>query len=648
MNCFRLALARKRSFPAERLAFARQRGRSRAGRDPRAKPLLRKKILQKTSNNMAMQLKKMILYLLPLLCLPLAAIALGSTGQPGPPFRPGKDYALFFAVEQYREWPTLHNPIDDAEEIARDLRELYGFGPNTEVVRNPTRNEIYDKLDAYQRKAYAEDAQLLIFFSGHGDFIETKGEGFFIPKDGKLNDRYQDSYIPHARLQRIIDNIPCSHILLAIDACFSGTFDEQVAAQYKNKPNWKRYNENEDTERRQFIDNTLRYRTRLFLTSGGKERTPDPSEFADAFKSALRAFGGQDRILEFHELYYQYLQKVTPQPRFGQFGSNQTGSNFLFVLADGKKAASAPTADPETAVWQAARQQHTVEAYRAYLQLYPGGEYRLEAERYIRNLSPPDNMVFIQGGSFEMGDAFGDGDGDEKPMHTVTVSDFYLAIHETTFDEYDAFCDATGREKPNDIGWGRGRRPVIYVSWNDAVAYCNWLSEQHGYQKVYTISGSTVTANWNANGYRLPTEAEWEFAARQRGQKVRFGNGEDTADPKNINFDGSANYKKPYSITGIYRAKTVPVGSLSRPNSLVLHDMSGNVWEWCWDWYDSGYYEKSKDSLNPRGPDSGSGRVGRGGSWINTPAFARCADRSYFTPGYRRDVLGFRLARAVR
>ena len=588
---------------------------------------------------MAMQLKKMILYLLPLLCLPLAAIALGSTGQPGPPFRPGKDYALFFAVEQYREWPTLHNPIDDAEEIARDLRELYGFGPNTEVVRNPTRNEIYDKLDAYQRKAYAEDAQLLIFFSGHGDFIETKGEGFFIPKDGKLNDRYQDSYIPHARLQRIIDNIPCAHILLAIDACFSGTFDEQVAAQYKNKPNWKRYNENEDTERRQFIDNTLRYRTRLFLTSGGKERTPDPSEFADAFKSALRAFGGQDRILEFHELYYQYLQKVTPQPRFGQFGSNQTGSNFLFVLADGKKAASAPTADPETAVWQAARQQHTVEAYRAYLQLYPGGEYRLEAERYIRNLSPPDNMVFIQGGSFEMGDAFGDGDGDEKPMHTVTVSDFYLAIHETTFDEYDAFCDATGHEKPSDQGGGRGRRPVINVSWNDAVAYCNWLSGQHGYQKVYTISGSTVTANWNANGYRLPTEAEWEFAARSRGKKEKWA-GTSTES----SLASYANYSESGGKDGY--EYTAPVGSL-RANSAGLHDMSGNVWEWCWDWYDSGYYEKSKNSRDPQGPDSGSYRVRRGGSWYFTPAYARCADRDSFAPDRRNRGLGFRLARPV-
>ncbi|MCO6476413.1 MAG: SUMF1/EgtB/PvdO family nonheme iron enzyme [Phaeodactylibacter sp.] len=622
-------------------------------------------------------MRKTIPFLLLLVCLPSLAMVPKQAGTVSPTPRPGKDYALFFAVEQYQEWPMLHNPIDDAEEIAKDLRELYGF--NTEVVPNPTRNQIYDKLDAYQKKAYAEDAQLLIFFSGHGDFIETKGEGFFIPKDGKLNDRYQDTYLPHARLQRIIDNIPCSHILLAIDACFSGTFDEQVAAQYKNKPNWKRYNENEDTERRQFIDNTLRYRTRLFLTSGGKERTPDPSEFADSFKRALRAFGGQDRILEFHELYYQYLQKASPQPRFGQFGSNQTGSNFLFILADGKKAAPAPAVDSETTVWQAARQQHTAEAYRAYLQLYPGGKYRLEAERYIRDLSPPDNMVFIQGGPFEMGDTFGDGGSDEKPVHTVTVSDFEIGRHEVTVEEFSRFANASGYKtdaekgdgsyiyengswnKKAGINWrhdatgklrpsGEYNHPVIHVSWNDAVAYCNWLSEQHGYQKVYTISGGTVTANWSANGYRLPTEAEWEFAARSGGKKYKYAWGNDNTPHANI---ADESFKKQYSGWTIWEGyndgyvHTSPVGKFEQ-GDLGLADMTGNVWEWCWDWYDSDYYEKSKNSRDPRGPDSGSFRVLRGGSWVSLPALVRCADRSDSAPGGRSYSVGFRLARAVR
>lgn len=256
----------------------------------------------------------------------------------------------------------------------------------------------------------------------------------------------------------------------------------------------------------------------------------------------------------------------------------------------------------------------------------------------------PAGMVRIPGGSYTLGctDEQKDCDGDESPTTRVTVSDFYLGKYEVTFDEYDAFCTATGREKPSDSGWGRGQRPVINVSWNDAVAYCNWRSEKESLTKVYTISGSTVTANWNAKGYRLPTEAEWEYAARGGGKAVLFGNGKNVADPREINFDGSSSYKKDYSIAGEYRQKTVPVGSLNSPNALGLHDMSGNVWEWCWDWkttYPGG------ERNNYRGPDSGSLRVLRGGSWLNYPQLVRVALRNLDTPDVRSSNIGFRLSR---
>lgn len=96
----------------------------------------------------------------------------------------------------------------------------------------------------------------------------------------------------------------------------------------------------------------------------------------------------------------------------------------------------------------------------------------------------------------------------DETAHTLEVSTFYLSSTELTFTQYDAFCAATNREKPMDEGWGRNQRPVINVSWYDAVAYCNWRSEQEGYAPVYTINGTNVSANWDANGYRLPTEAE--------------------------------------------------------------------------------------------------------------------------------------------
>lgn len=256
----------------------------------------------------------------------------------------------------------------------------------------------------------------------------------------------------------------------------------------------------------------------------------------------------------------------------------------------------------------------------------------------------PKNMVFVPGGTFEMGDVYGDGEEWEKPVHTVMLSNFYIGKTEVTFDEYDAFCTATGRKKPSDAGWGRGKRPAINVRWHDAVAYCNWLSEQQGLIKVYTINESTVTADWNANGYRLPTEAEWEYAARGGGKSVRFGNGKDVADPAQINFAGSPANKTSYSRAGVFREKTTPVGSF-QPNALGLRDMAGNVWEWCWDWLGDDYYGKSEQN-NPIGPVSGSRRVLRGGSWGNPPDNVRVTYRNGRDPMTQDYDYGFRLARS--
>ncbi len=251
----------------------------------------------------------------------------------------------------------------------------------------------------------------------------------------------------------------------------------------------------------------------------------------------------------------------------------------------------------------------------------------------------PPNMVKIPGGWFYMGDSFGEGDDDEQPVHQVYVNDFYLGQYEVTFAEYDAFCQATGRVKPSDQNWGRQDRPVIFVSWYDAVEYCNWRSQREGLTPCYSGSGDNITCNFSANGYRLPTEAEWEYAAREGGQKVRFGNGKNIADPLEINFNGST--KNDYSVAGVYRAWTTPVGSFS-PNRLKLYDMSGNVWEWCWDWYGGEYYQNSPQQ-NPRGPAGGSYRVLHGGSWFSSARSCRSASRYHDTPGRRDDNVGFRL-----
>ncbi|MBL7805771.1 MAG: SUMF1/EgtB/PvdO family nonheme iron enzyme [Saprospiraceae bacterium] len=288
---------------------------------------------------------------------------------------------------------------------------------------------------------------------------------------------------------------------------------------------------------------------------------------------------------------------------------------------------------------------------------------------FLTTIQPPDtppagfpvheNMALIPGGTFQMGDVMGDQIQSDETVHTVTVDTFYLSKTELTFDEYDVFCSATGRKKPFDYDWGRGRLPVVNVDWYDAVEYCNWLSAQENLPPVYTIDKTRqdpnnqnrndtkkwiVTADWSAKGYRLPTEAEWEYAAREGGKKVRFGNGRDVIDPAEINFDARVDYKKSFSIAGECRLQNVPVDHLGA-NSLGLRHMSGNVWEWCWDWYDGAYYSQSDGARNPSGPGAGNYRVCRGGSWSYRPEYCRASGRFYDLANIVYAYLGFRVAR---
>jgi len=243
-----------------------------------------------------------------------------------------------------------------------------------------------------------------------------------------------------------------------------------------------------------------------------------------------------------------------------------------------------------------------------------------------------DDFVLVEGGTFSMGST--SGEMDEKPVHSVTLSSFYMSKYEVTFEQYDEFCDDTGREKPRDQGWGRGKRPVIYVSWYDAVDFCNWLSKKEGLTPAYSGSGNNIKCNFSANGYRLPTESEWEYAARggnkSRGYKY---SGSNNADEVSWYWENS-------------ESKTQPVGQ-KKANELGLYDMSGNVYEWCWDWY--GYYSSSSQT-DPEGPSAGSDRVARGGgsSWDVYVGNLRCALRMCGRPEYRADYLGFRLVRTIR
>ena len=253
--------------------------------------------------------------------------------------------------------------------------------------------------------------------------------------------------------------------------------------------------------------------------------------------------------------------------------------------------------------------------------------------------STPSGMVLVNRGSFQMGNVNNDkeGDDDEKPVHTVTLTyDYWMGKYEVTFAEYDVFCNATGRSKPNDEGWGRVTRPVMNVTWWDAIAYCNWLSEKEGIAKAYDSNGNlldrngrTTTDITKVQGYRLPTEAEWEYAARGG---IR---------PCVYKYSGSEILGEVGWFLSNSTRKTQPVGE-KKANELGIYDMSGNVWEWCHDCY--GYYTKEKQK-NKIIENRSNLRVQRGGSWYNVERHCCVFKRESGTPASALNNLGFRIAR---
>jgi formylglycine-generating enzyme required for sulfatase activity len=226
-------------------------------------------------------------------------------------------------------------------------------------------------------------------------------------------------------------------------------------------------------------------------------------------------------------------------------------------------------------------------------------------------------MVLIPAGRFKMGDIQGGGYDNEQPVREVSINSFGISRYEVTFAEYDQFAEATGRKKPDDEGWGRGNRPVIDVSWDDATAYAEWLSEQTG------------------KHYRLPTETEWEYAARA-GRETMYWWGNDIG--KNRAACDGCGAKWGWDA----ERKTAPVASFAH-NYFGLYDMVGNVWEWVADpWHDNYEGAPSDGGVWKVGGDSD--KVFRGGSWADIPEDCRAAVRDLGASDNRSYALGLRIA----
>jgi len=322
--------------------------------------------------------------------------------------------------------------------------------------------------------------------------------------------------------------------------------------------------------------------------------------------------------------------------------------------------------------------------------------------------SPLKDLVQVNGGTFLMGDVYGEGGENERPVHKVTLSDFLMAKYEVTIGDFGRFVEETGyktsAEAPDDpdkkqkmiekftsgnltreemlalrkeylklSGTGywdaKNRRwedyrsninwknpginqeedePVLAVSPEDAMHYCNWLSKKAGLPCAYNVTtgelldedGNPTTDVTQVRGLRLPTEAEWEYAAREGGRKVRFGNGQDIARSSGINFQGDVG-DYDYLELGEYRMGTTAVGSFP-PNSLGLYDMSGNVWEWT-DAINVKY--GSEDQIDPWNA-GGEMHALRGGRWGGDAFEARAFHRSFWIRNDRCNNSGFRIVKS--
>lgn len=601
----------------------------------------------------------------------------------------------------------LNNPIDNACAIAKDLETHYDF--KTEVVPNPTLDEIETKLYDYNNKfasgAYPSDGQLLIFFSGHG--IEENKNGYFCAADTDPNRIYRTA-LGYSYWRNFINSIDCKHILVAVDACYSGWFD----------PSWTHMNgggsslgkrPGELSQSEKLLAQHELYTTRWFFTSATNVESPDESNFAYHFREGLKTFGGKDGILTSSELWAK-VDMAFPKPHQGKFGKNEPESSFLFLLKNPLEhsffdATSNSQMEKDLNAWRTAKQRHTIAAYRqylqdfsngefkglayqridqlqnevivrkeeltweiakekntadsyrAYLEEYPSGKYAVLARKKKAEREQPidcsfcPEMVFIKGGSFDMGSNKYD---DEKPIHRVTINDFYMGKYEVTNEEFVAFLNEKGNQTEGGVEWvnlsgsyggekcriqkegqrfivekGYEKHPIFYVSWYGARAYTKWLSEKTG------------------KNYRLPSEAEWEYAAGggSSGRTEWAGTSDVEVLGKYANFcDKKCNESWKDSNQDDGYAYASPVGSF-RQNSIGLFDMSGNVWEWCED----GYYENYNEA-----PSNGKAwyadekdekrRVCRGGSWNYYSADCRVAHRLGDSPNFRYYILGFRVA----
>ena len=549
----------------------------------------------------------------------------------GPTHAFAENYAFLVAVQDYdvKDLKPLNYTRSDIAEFARVLQKS-GFRPQNIVVLNdkPEKarymaesDKIRTELDLVLSGVESQDT-LIVAFSGHGVQFEGEEKNYYCPLDTNLDDPKRARLIALSEIYEKLKQCPAEKKLLLVDAC-------------RNDP----------------LSPVKKSRATVNLKSVTRPQTePVPKGVVALFSCSA----GQES--------YEW-----PELKHGVF--------FHHILEGWNGAAADESKQVTLDALVFYSRKRTQEFARLNLKAIQTPQLKSDFEgtwvlRKVESVDEPEitnkigmKLRLIPAGEFQMGSPASEvGRSEDEEQHRVKISQsYYLGKHEVTRGEFRKFVEATDykteAEKDEKGGYGytgdegtpyaqkpeftwrntgftqTDEHPVVNVSWNDAVEFCKWLSKNE------------------RKTYRLPTEAEWEYACRAT-VSTRWFRGDDQSILEQIaNVADSAlfskhaffSYAKSWNDGYVF---TAPVGKFSA-NKFGLHDMHGNVWEWCSDWYDAKYYASSPTN-DPRGPETGSSRVDRGGSWYSGPGDCRSAYRSGDSPSYRDFYLGFRVALGTR
>jgi formylglycine-generating enzyme required for sulfatase activity len=483
-------------------------------------------------------------------------------------------FALVIGNGAYSGVTKLKNPVNDANDMKAALVNL-GF--QVDLITNATLLQMNDGVARFrQNLASSSDAYGFFFYAGYG--VQSQGDNYLIPVNARIasESNLRDNAMT---VQQVLDNIEGAGNVLnvvVLDACRDNPFS------------WAQSSSQGLTVMPASPPGSIV----VFPTGVGK--TTADGEGRNSLFTAQLIKNLETPSVEVKGLFDRVRQDVLIASKYEQFPeiSSKVFKTAYLSAPPWAAQTSVPVAQPGS---------------------NPTGQPAAPPQQPV-----PDGFVRIQSGTFQMGSTTGD--SDEKPLHTVRVSGFYMGKYEVTQREYEAVM---GNNPSNVKG---ANLPVEQVSWFDAVAYCNARSQREGFSPAYTIAGENVTWNRNANGYRLPTEAEWEYACRA-GTTTAYSTGASILSSQARYSSNSAN----------------AVGSFAA-NPWGLYDMHGNVLEWCWDLY-MGYGRA--DQKDPVGASSGQYRVFRGGSWSCHALNLRSAYRRSRTPAARSNYLGFRLVRPI-